>query len=429
VTLYLLLACAPLVIAALPPRPVGRPFVVELGIALGFIGLGQIALQFGLIARSEKVTRPFGIDLVMQYHRQMGTLAIALVIAHAVVASAARPSILADLVPSRGGAGPFAGLVSIVALAWLRISSGRRKQLGLRYESWRLLHLLLSVVGLAAALVHVLATGIYAAIAWKRAVLIAYSCACVLPVVWLRLVLPARLKRRPYVVADVRAEAGSTWSVALTPEGHPGLRFAPGQFAWLRIGGSPWSLEEHPFSFSSSADRAGRIEFAVKELGDFTGRIGSVRPGTRAWVDGPHGSFSIDFVQDADSTLFVAGGIGIAPVMSILRTLYDRRDRRSHVLVYGCTTREGASFGEEIEEMKRVLDLQVVIVPMRPPEGWPGPSGHVTRELLAPLAFESGAPRTAFVCGPDGMMSSVEESLRACGLPPGKIHMERFQLV
>ena len=162
--------------------------------------------------------------------------------------------------------------------------------------------------------------------------------------------------------------------------------------------------------------------------GDFTRTIGETRIGTRAWVDGPHGSFSIDFQEAPAGFLFVAGGIGIAPILSMLRTLADRKDGRRHVVVYACDSWERVSFWPELQALTRTLDLQVALVLEHPPADWSGPSGLVTKEILQPFVAEDGKPRVAFVCGPDAMMSSVEQSLLSCGLPARNIEMERFNL-
>jgi predicted ferric reductase len=426
--IYVLLVCVPLVVAAAPPRPAGRPFWLELAIALGFIGLAQLAVQFGLIARFQSISRPYGIDLVMQYHRQIGMIAVAIVLLHGLLLPIQRPAYLRLLDPARSGIGGIAGVLSVIALLVLVVVSVGRKEIALRYEAWRLWHALLAAGALALAQVHVSLVGIYVDVAWKHAALILFSSAFVGLVAYLRLVMPIVLRRRPYEVIEVRPEAGSTWVVAVAPVGHAGLRFVPGQFAWLKLGVSPWSLEEHPFSFSSSADARGPIEFAIKELGDFTRSIGSVRPGTRAYLDGPHGSFSIDD-WPSDGYLFVAGGIGISPILSMLRTLADRRDTRSHVLVYATSRWDRTAFREILADLARVLRLRVIHVLEEPHEGFDGEKGFVTRDLLERVIAEEGVVRDAFVCGPDPMMSAVEKGLRACGVPARRIHLERFDLV
>jgi len=97
------------------------------------------------------------------------------------------------------------------------------------------------------------------------------------------------------------------------------FKFMPGQFAWFVFGRSPHAITQHPFSFSSSAEREG-LEIAVKALGDFSSRIHELEPGIPVYVDGPHGVFSID-EDEGPGFGFIAGGVGVTGLLSMLRTL------------------------------------------------------------------------------------------------------------
>ena len=120
----------------------------------------------------------------------------------------------------------------------------------------------------------------------------------------------------------------------MRPDGHPGFRFTPGQFGWLTLWGSPFKITGHPFSFSSSAEAAdGRVEMTIRNLGDFTSAIPKVSQGQRVYLDGPYGAFTIG--NPADMHVLIAGGIGVTPMMSMIRTLADRGDRRPVTLLYG----------------------------------------------------------------------------------------------
>lgn len=428
VGLYVLLALFPLFVGLAPPTPAGRAFWLELSVALGFVGLGQLALQFALIARFRRISEPFGIDLVMQYHRQIGILAVLLVLSHPVVLITWRPAYRSMLNPLGADGAALSGLLATVTMAGLVAISLWRRPLGLGYEVWRVSHALLGIAALGSAQLHVSLTGPYVGAAWKHVVLLVWSALFIGLIAYLRLVKPFALRRRPWRVAEVTPDVAETWSLAIEPDGHDGLSFAPGQFAWLKLGRSAWSVEEHPFSFSSSAERPTRVEFGIKELGDFTSGIGRIPVGTTVLLDGPHGSFSCDF-RRADAYLFIAGGIGISPILSMLRTLADRKDRRPLRLVYACSNLARAAYWEELEELRSELDLEAVLVLETGHEGWRGPTGYVTREVLEPLLGEEGSRPHVFLCGPDAMMLVVERILLGCGVPHDGISMERFHLV
>jgi predicted ferric reductase len=133
-----------------------------------------------------------------------------------------------------------------------------------------MVHGVLAVVAVVAALVHVLLVDYYIDTAWKQALWAVMTAAFVGLLVWVRVLRPVRLHRRPWTVERVTPERDRTTVLTLRPTGHDGLRFEPGQFAWITVGRSPFSLTSHPFSFCSSAELEGSVQVAIKAAGDFT---------------------------------------------------------------------------------------------------------------------------------------------------------------
>src|SRR3712207_1497110 len=128
----------------------------------------------------------------------------------------------------------------------------------------------------------------------------------------LRVTRPLRARRKaPYEVASVRRERGGATTLELAPTSRRHKRFQPGDFAWIKLGDRPLSLTEHPFSYSSSAERSDRVTFTIKETGDFTNAVHTLTAGTQVLVDGPHGSFHP--ADPAGQYLLFSGGIGITP--------------------------------------------------------------------------------------------------------------------
>jgi predicted ferric reductase len=234
--------------------------------------------------------------------------------------------------------------------------------------------------------------------------------------------------RRPYRVTEVRPEHGRAWTLVLEPEGHTGFRFQPGQFAWLSLWNGPFGMREHPFSFSSSAERQGEVTMTIRELGDFTATVKEVRPGQRAYMDGPYGAFSVDRHR-SPGYVFIAGGVGITPVMSMLRTLADRGNDQPLLLIYANMAWEDVIFREELEELKRRLRVTIVHVLDQPPAGWPGESGRVTAETLKRHLPADRNSRDYFICGPDRMMDAIERALTDLGVSLAYIHSERYNFV
>lgn len=431
ILLYVAVATSPaFLVALLPTAPTGRGFWTEFSVALGFIGFVQMLLQFVLVARFRSITAPYGIDIILYYHRQIGMVATLAVLAHPVILIARRPATAGLLNPLGGNWATRAGVVATFALALLVGLSIFRRQLRLNYEAWRVSHALLALVVVAGSLVHIGGIGAYVTTTGVLAAWVALSCVLLLPFGYDRLIRPAFAARRAYRVTGVERELDDMWTMRAEPVGHAGLAFEPGQFVWLKLG-HPYNIYEHPFSMLSSSEHPGRLEFGIKEAGDFTRTVGDVAPGTRVYLEGPHGAFTIDRIPSA-GYVFVAGGAGIVPFMSMIRTMADRADRRPVLLLYASRTESGLAYRAELEGLAARTDcpaLRVVCILEEPPPGWAGESGRITPDLLRRVLPEERIVRDVLICGPDAMIAAVERSLLTLGLPASRLHTERFELV
>jgi len=156
--------------------------------------------------------------------------------------------------------------------------------------------------------------------------------------------------------------------------------------------------------------------------------VPTIRPGETAFLDGPYGAFSVDRYA-APGFVFVAGGVGIAPIMSMLRTLADRQDTRPLLLVYANNRAEGILFRDALAALEKRLALQVVHVLQQPPAGWRGECGLVSQALLEKTLPANREQLEYFLCGPKPMTQCVEEFLHALHVPLGRVHSELFDLV
>jgi len=426
--IYLLAVVAPLFLMLVGDAPPSRGWLVDTSVAFGFIGLAMLGLQFALTARFNTVDASYGLDVVLRFHREISYVALAMILMHPVLLFIDEPARLALLNVIEAGWQARAGVAAVVLLLVLIVLSVWRRPLRLPYEVWRFTHGLLALAIVGTALWHIGLVGYYVTGPFRRGLWLAMSVVIVALVVYVRVVKPWRLLRRPWRVRSLEQLSGRTWHLWLEADGHDGLAFAPGQFAWLTVDRSPFAIREHPFSLSSSAECRQRVRFTIKELGDFTSRIGQLTPGTRAHLDGPYGAFTYERGQ-AEGFVLLAGGIGVTPMLSMLRTMRDRGDPRPVWLFYANPTWEEASLHEELEELRDGLDLEVVHVLEAPPDDWDGPVGLIDGELLAER-LPPGADRFAyFICGPDPMMDAVEAVLHERAVPPTRLHFERFDFI
>ncbi len=427
VSLYLVAVLAPVLLMLVPPVPTGRGFWVELSVALGFVGLTQIGIQFVLIARFKQITAPYGLDVILQYHRKIAVVAVILILLHPVVLLLEHPSRIMLFNPFSGTYASRFGLLAVVALIAIVVTSLWRERLRLNYERWRVAHAVLGVAALVFAQAHISMAGLYINTPWKQAFWICSSVLLVSLLGYLRFVKPALQRRRPWRVVSVEDVGADTHALTIEPVGHEGFSFEPGQFAWIKVSESPYSIDEHPFSFASSADRPGNLSFGIKALGDFSSSVPEMEKGATVFVDGPHGAFSIDRFQ-APGFVFIAGGIGITPFIGFLRTMADRRDPRPVTLIFGAPTEDDLAYREELKALAEKVDLETVFVLEDPPEDWPHEEGVVTKDLLERRLPRERYQLRFFVCGPPVMIDAVEKALIRHDIPRDHIHTERFAL-
>ncbi len=425
--LYLVVALAPLIVTASISAPPGNGFGWDVAVALGIGALGLMGAMLLLTARFRRAAAPFGIDVIFYFHRLIGIAIPAIVLLHALILLGLEPPLWHYLKPEGPGS-MHAGLGALAALGLLVGSSVARKALHLPYDLWRKAHAVLAVTALALSVVHVVGINYYFSTPAMRTLLVLLALLWLALVIYVRVIRPVLLWRRPYVVESVTPERGRAWTLTVNPSGHGGFRFLPGQFAWLTVGHGPWSMQEHPFSIASSAQQPGKIAFTIKALGDFTSTIGAIVPGQIVYVDGPYGAFSPDRA-DATGLVLIAGGIGIAPLMCMLRTLADRGDQRPITLVYGYRDLDNLTFREELDALTTRLQLRTVIVLSQPPVDWRGERGMLTSEMFARLLPMDCRRCQYYVCGPKPMLAVVETALRKAGVSLNRMHFEIFDLV
>ncbi|MBV9012008.1 MAG: ferredoxin reductase family protein [Pseudonocardiales bacterium] len=441
-TVFLAVLLAPVLLAPLLHGPRTRngssltsELLSELSVGIGLLATSMLVCAVALPSRLRTLTRTLGIDGVLGIHRFVGLAVILLVGLHIVLVVAAHPANMAlfDVLhaPNRArtALGATVALGALVALTVLR------RRLRHRYEVWRWVHVALAGTALVLSGLHIWLLHHLVRDAAMLALLavLAVGVLGVLAYRWLW--LPVLGARREYVVREIRPETSTVSTLVLEPRRHGArrgyrtLEFAPGQFAWLRLNPSV-RAQEHPFTIASSAHLGLWTEFTIRHSGDFTRELRLLRPGSSVWVDGPHGAFTLD-LRRTTGLVMIAGGVGITPMMSMLRTLAHRRDRRPHRLLVIARTVEDLLFRPEIRQLQQRLDLTVVELLRQPPPSWSGASGTVDEDLLTALLPGKFRRNQLdyYLCGPPALVTDVLTVLDGMDIPQPRIHTEQFDLV
>ncbi|KPJ98506.1 MAG: hypothetical protein AMJ60_07915 [Desulfobacterales bacterium SG8_35] len=429
ISVYLILVIFPCLVMFYGKMPGGSGFWWDFSMVLGFAAASMMAIMFFLTARFKRASLPFGVDIIYYFHKQISLLLLLFILAHPLILIVSEPVVVEMLKPKLLNRYMAAGIVSVVLVIFIMVSSLWRKQLGLHYDNWRIAHIFLSASSFLLALVHILGVSHYIATPEKRIVWSAIMGCWFLLLLYVRLVKPISQMQKPYEVAKVIPERGNAYTLVVAPVQHAGIRFLPGQFVWLAMWSSPFSIREHPFSISSSAEEPEELRFTIKELGDFTRRVKDAPSGLPVYIDGPYGAFSIDRYAAAPGYVFIAGGIGIAPIMSMLRTLAGRKDKRSHVLFFAGGNLDKLTFYEELLELQKKIALHMIIVLEKPTENWQGETGFLTGEMFGRHLPENRNELEYFICGPVPMIHLAEKELNRLGIPLHHLHSELFDFV
>lgn len=394
----------------------------------GLIALSLMVVAVALTARMPSILAAFGVERALRAHRAVAVIVVALVAAHLLCVLVGDPRGMGVLMLARQPKPVWAATTSTAALVLLVVFAARRQRRQPRYEGWRMVHIALAVTALVGAGLHVFWLHHLVSNPWLLPYFLGLLFVTVAVGARRWFLRPLRARRRPYAVEEIIGESGDVITVTIRADGHHGVPFRAGQFAWLKIGTSPFVFEEHPFTIASTAEHPDRKQFTIKALGDFSELLIGMRPGRRVYLDGPYGGFTLEGLRSA-GFVFIAGGVGITPMLSMLRTLADRSDRRRHLLIVSARREADLVLRQQIAVLRRRLALTVVEVVNRPPRGWIGEVGRIDAPLLDRRLPRMARHHDYFLCGAPAMVAGTARHLRQRRIPPTRIHTELFDIV
>jgi ferredoxin-NADP reductase len=244
-----------------------------------------------------------------------------------------------------------------------------------------------------------------------------------------RAALPGRLIWRVATLADVRDETPSVRTLVLDVPDWPG--HLPGQHVDIRLTAPDGYRTERSYSISSASTADGPVELTVQRIAD-----GEVSPyltdvlkvGDPLELRGPVGGWFVWRARQPAPVLLVAGGSGIAPLMSMIRTRGALRGRQPFRLLYSVRGPEDVCYAAELA--RRVRDdggLDVRLVHTRTvPDGWPEPPRRIDVATVNTHGWPPDFEPDCFVCGPTGFVEAVADMLVALGHDPRRVRTERF---
>lgn len=239
--------------------------------------------------------------------------------------------------------------------------------------------------------------------------------------------VPGRLGWQLAGVAGKHAETSRVITVRLESDAWPG--HLPGQHVDVRLTAEDGYQAQRSYSIAS-APAAGHLDLTVEEIAD--GEVSpylseEIRPGDRLELRGPIGGYFTWTEADGGPVLLVAGGSGIAPLMSMLRYREAIGSDIPVTLLYSSRSWDEIIYREELDRLSANPALRVIHTLTRShPDGWAGYTRRIDTAMLEDAAGKADPGRLAYVCGPTQLVENVASDLVALGYPPARVKTERF---
>jgi predicted ferric reductase len=395
------------------------------GLLLGLLATFCALTQFILMGRVGWLEPIFGLDRLAIFHRLNGFATLLLVLLHSGAMFTSYTLLSEDMT-----------VVFILPYVWLAVIAELlllttvglslyivRKRL--KFETWYAVHWL-NYLAIAIIPFHQFVNGAdllaNPAFVWYWLGLYIFTALHIL--IWRFGMTVWKHWRYGFKVEKVVAETPTATSVYITGKNLDKYQAKGGQFVLVRFLAHPYIWQEHPFSLSMLPSKE-HLRLTIRQLGDFTNLIPQLKPGIPVWVSGPFGTFTNE-LQETEKVVYIAGGIGITPIRSMIEARVKAGKKDDAIMLYGNRTEADTALLPELEQLASQLNMPIHNV-LSEQKAYNGEKGYVDKEKIARLVPDV-AERDVFLCGPPPMMAGVIAGLKELGVPEKQIHFERFSL-
>lgn len=394
----------------------------ELGRVTALVGTYGCLLVLLLAARIPWLEAAVGQDQLLAWHRRIAPWSLGLIGAHvllstlgyAMAAQVGFVSQLWEFVSRTRWMLP--ALVGLVLMLVVGFSSMRRARARMTYDTWWVTHLY-SYLAVALAFLHQVRYGqAFVGHPWATAFWSALYVVSLGSLVVFRWGLPlARSLRHDLRVTRVVRDSPDSVTVHLTGRRLDRLPGSGGQFYNWRFAIPRLWWQAHPYSLSAAPD--GRsLRITVKDLGDHSAAMARLKPGTRAFIEGPYGALTAEH-RLTDSVVLVAGGVGITPIRAILDDLPPHA--RVEVL-YRAPRPEAVLLHQELDAIARSRPNTRVRYLVGTRREFPLDARWLV--WLVPWIQQGDV----YVCGPEDMEAAIVTAAEVLRVPPERVHTESF---
>ncbi len=408
----------------------------SLAMFCGILSYGYFCVTLTLAGRLRWCDRLYGHDRVLVFHGGLACIALLLALLHWIFKRLYFPE--TNLQVALGISGLFLfGLVILMTVVFMIKTPLNRfcltagilnktvQRFPIDYTVLKLLHNL-STVALLVILIHVfLALPVQESLV--RTLLMGTTGGIALLVfIYHKCIRPAVCYIRAWRVCTVRRLSPTITEIEMAPCGNSRVSHKAGQFCYFRFLSSACGKAEHSFTISSAPGSINRF-ITVKDLGNYSAKLAHLEIGTKALIDGPYGLFTPR--PSSIPLLFLAGGIGITPFLSILRDYQKNHPGRKIQLIWSVHKPEELIASEELLAIQQTCDFLEVAIKvtggLNPVTG--KQDGRVDAPFLESRLKKLGEDEaTVYLCGPESFRLECIQNLHSLGIRSSRIHFEKF---
>lgn len=390
----------------------------NLGRWFGFLGFVFLTLLIFSGDTARFWDRFFGLDKIIKFQRKFALFTAFFVIFHPALFILSNRSVLNYIIPDFSVLPLALGITSFYIFIGVMFTSLIYKRIS--YTAWQYIHILTYVLFFFS---------IYHAFYWGSdsnniLIQVLYIVSFILftiGVVYRTQYKIKKLYSGKFFVENVKWETKDTFTISIRPEKK--IKFKPGQFCFLRLNKNNLHAR-HPFTIASSSDD-NLLSFTIKNTGRFTETVSKLIKGEEILIDGPFGTF---FVKDYKKDLvFIAGGVGITPFMSMIRNRISKDIKQNVLLFYSVKTKKDIIFRNELDSINKSW-LKVVYILTRENDQISNDNfkyGYISKEIIQKYVKDL-KNSNYYICGPKKLKDVVLSILTNLQVNKKNIYYEDF---
>lgn len=360
--------------------------------------------------------RFFGMDKIIKFQRKFALVTIFIISLHPFFFILSNGKIFNYLIPDFSILPLAIGIVSFYSLIIVEVCSILYKRIS--YRAWQYIHILIYILFFF-IVYHLINIGSDIENIFFRLIFGVLIVGLASGAVY-RGYYKIKNRKKKFYVKEIIWDSPDVFSLIVKSEQN--FSFKPGQFCFLRLN-KKGLYARHPFTISSGPEDE-YLSFTIKNSGRFTKSASQLKEGEEVIIDGPFGIFTIGNKEEKKDLVFIAGGVGITPFMSMIKYFLSKNEKPNVILLYGVRTEKDLIFRKQLDEIKESWFKKIYIL-SEEKNSQNFEFGFVDESFIKKYVKDI-KNSLFYVCGPEIMKEKIIKILKNLGVKKKDIKIESF---